>query len=103
MRTDHGNVLSLPLFNELDDRTLLIERRQNEEDWIGQVIEAAEFLKSEAPRFGGQMMGFSLTPYVAGQPFRIKALRDLIARLAGDPSIWLASADDIAAASSEWH
>jgi hypothetical protein len=100
MRTDHGPVLALPLSNELDDRSLLIDRRQSEDEWADQVIAAVDYLKGEGPRFGGQMIGFTLTPYVTGLPFRIKALRRLLAALAGDPAIWAATAAEIVTASA---
>jgi peptidoglycan/xylan/chitin deacetylase (PgdA/CDA1 family) len=96
MRTEHGPVLAIPLSNELDDRSLLIDRRQSEDEWADQVIEAVAYLKGEAPRFGGQVVGFTLTPYVTGQPFRIAALRRLLATLGDDPAVWMAKAGEIA-------
>jgi allantoinase len=96
MNTSAGDVTAVPLSNELDDRSLLIDRRQTEDEWADQVIEAAAYMVAEAPRFGGQALGFTLTPYVAGQPFRIAALRHLLARLASDPLIWSARASQIA-------
>ena len=41
MTTDAGMVHAVPLMNELDDRTLLIDRRQTEDAWIDQVLELA--------------------------------------------------------------
>lgn len=99
MRTVHGPVVALPVSNELDDRTLLIDRRQTEDDWSGQVLEAAAYLKAEAPRYGGQVLGFTLTPYVAGQPFRIHAVREILAGLVKDAA-WVATASQIADAAA---
>jgi hypothetical protein len=96
MLAERGTVLALPLSNELDDRALLIDRRQSEEEWAAQIIEAADYLKTEAPRYGGQILGFTLTPYVTGQPFRTRAVRTLLNRLGGDPAIWTAGASEIA-------
>jgi hypothetical protein len=98
MRTEHGSVLAIPLSNELDDRTLLIDRRQTEDDWAAQLLEASACLKAEAPHRGGQVLGFTLTPSVVGQPFRISALRHVLTVLGGDPAVWSASACEIAAA-----
>ncbi|MBI1684401.1 polysaccharide deacetylase family protein [Caulobacter hibisci] len=81
MKTDAGEVIGLPLSNELDDRALMIDRRQTEDEWAGQVLEAAAYLADGAERFGGRVLGFTLTPYVTGQPFRISALRRLLAGL----------------------
>lgn len=96
MATSAGDVIALPLSNELDDRTLMIDRRQSEDEWAEQVLEAATCLRGEAPRFGGQVLGFTLTPYVTGQPFRIRALRRLLDGLAGDDRAWVATAREIA-------
>ncbi|PVM84092.1 polysaccharide deacetylase [Caulobacter radicis] len=83
MRTDAGEVIGLPLSNELDDRALMIDRRQSEDEWAIQVLEAADYLAESADRFGGRVLGFTLTPYVTGQPFRISALRRLLTGLGG--------------------
>jgi peptidoglycan/xylan/chitin deacetylase (PgdA/CDA1 family) len=98
MTTPSGVVTGVPLSNELDDRILMIDRRQSEEDWARQVLEARDYLKSDADRFGGRVLGFTLTPYVSGQPFRINNLRGVLADLAGDRQVWSATASQIVAA-----
>jgi allantoinase len=99
LRTDHGQVTALPLSNELDDRSLLIDRRQTEDEWADQLLEAARYLGSGANRFGGRMLGFTLTPYVSGQPFRIAALRRMLAGLRAS-GVWTATASQIADAAA---
>jgi hypothetical protein len=99
MKTESGSVLAVPISNELDDRALLIDRRQTEDDWAKQVLEAADYMKAEAPRFGGQVLGFTVTAYLAGQPFRIAALRQMFAGLAKDAGVWSATVTEIAEAS----
>ncbi len=98
MRTDHGDLICPPLFNELDDRKLLIDQRQTETEWRDQILEAAAFLKSEYGRFGVQVLSFTLTPYVVGQPFRIWALRDVLTALNSDDQVWCATVREIVAA-----
>ena len=70
MRTRSGPLTCLPLHNELDDYKLLIERTQEEAVWARQIAEAREALLAEADDRGAQVFGFSLTPFVTGQPFR---------------------------------
>lgn len=96
MRTDAGALQCVPLYNELDDRKLLIDQRQTEAEWRDQILEACALLQSEAPRFGGQVLSFTLTPYVIGQPFRAWALKEALAALAADKAVWTASASEIA-------
>jgi hypothetical protein len=76
----------------------MIDRRQSEDDWARQILEARDYLKSDADRFGGRVLGFTLTPYVSGQPFRISALRGVLADLAADDQVWSATAAEIVAA-----
>ena len=83
------NRLRTVLFGrELDDRN------QTEAEWMEQILAATEFTKREAPRFGGQMLGFSLTPYISGQPFRTWALRAALSALGHDAQVWSATATE---------
>ena len=97
-RTAHGSVSLVPLHNELEDRLLLIDRRQTEDEWADQILAAVRLLKDEAPARGGQAMGFALTPWVTGLPFRIHALRRMLGALAADEAVWCAGAGAIAGA-----
>jgi peptidoglycan/xylan/chitin deacetylase (PgdA/CDA1 family) len=98
MATPAGTVRAVPLSNELDDRTLLIDRRQSEDAWAAQILEARSYLQSDTARFGGRVLGFTLTPYVSGQPFRIHAVRRVLGALAGDNGVWSATAAEVAEA-----
>lgn len=100
MKTAAGVVSAVPLSNELDDRSLLIDRRQTEDQWITQVRDAVAYLAAEAPVAGGQSLAFTLTSYVTGQPFRIHALRELLGAIASDPKVWSATAAEVAAAAA---
>jgi hypothetical protein len=97
-KTANGPVTCVPLFNELDDRKLLVDQRQSEAEWRDQILEAGALLTAEHARFGAQVLSFTLTPYVIGQPFRIWALRDVLATLGRSTAIWSATAGEIAAA-----
>jgi peptidoglycan/xylan/chitin deacetylase (PgdA/CDA1 family) len=99
MATASGPVSAAPLSNELDDRLLMIDRRQSEDDWAAQILEARDYLKARPNHLGGHVLGFTLTPYVIGQPFRISALRRVLAALTSDTSVWSATATQIADAS----
>lgn len=94
--TDHGDIIALPHLNELSDFNLLLNKRQTEADWSTQVIEAVDYLHSEAPRFGPSSLALTLTPYVIGQPFRIAELRTLLSTLTNTPHVWIVSAGELA-------
>lgn len=80
MRTAHGPLTCLPLHTELDDFKLLNERKQDEDSWVRQIHAARDFLDGESAARGASVFGFSLTPFVAGQPFRY---RDLVTMFEG--------------------
>jgi hypothetical protein len=98
MRTRTGALAAPPVFNELDDYKLLIERKQTEELWARQVLESVALLKSEHAARGAQILGFTLTPFVIGQPFRIGALEEVCEKLAGDKAVWCAGASAVSEA-----
>lgn len=80
-RTESGDISLIPNSYELSDFTLLHTRGQTEESWLTQIKSAIDLLVEEHDRFGSQMLGLTLTPYVIGQPFRIWALRALLAHI----------------------
>ena len=79
--TPNGDITLVPNNYELSDFTLLHTRRQTEEAWLKQIENSIELLLEEHARFGSQMLGLTLTPYVIGQPFRIWALRALLEKV----------------------
>ncbi len=95
MTTAAGQIIAAPLSNELDDRLLLIDRRQDEDSWSRQILEAVSCLKGEGPRQGGQMLGFTLTPYVSGQPFRTAIMAATLKTLGEDPAVRTATVSEI--------
>lgn len=96
LRTQNGPLTALPVHNELEDFKLMIERHQSEALWRDQILEAKDFLIAESATRGAGVLGFTLTPFVTGQPYRIWALREILAALAGDDAVWCASADAVA-------
>jgi len=79
VKTDKGSITLIPNNYELSDFTLLHTRHQTEKSWLTQIQNAIALLADEYDRFGSQMLGLTLTPYIIGQPFRIWALRALLA------------------------
>ena len=92
MNTRHGELNALPVSNELDDRFILQTKHHDEAAWRDQILEAAAMMKSEAPTHGAQTLSFAMTPYVAAQPFRIWAMKEILTTLGQDKDILLATA-----------
>ena len=85
MATKHGNLTALPNYNELSDLKIL--SKQNEEVWVDQIIEAVDYSTEKYDTEGGSSISFTLTPYIAGQPFRIWAVHKILSRLKRLPGV----------------
>lgn len=90
-------VTLVPNSYELSDFTLLHTRRQTEDSWKRQIIEAVDFLASEHDRFGGQSLCVTLTPYIMGQPFRIATLSALLRELRARDDLAILTPRNVAA------
>lgn len=93
--TKNGDMTLIPNNYELSDFTLLHMRRQSEESWVKQISDAVDFLLTEHDRFGGQTLGLTLTPYITGQPFRIWALKALLAHIKDTAGVEVLMANEI--------
>ena len=98
METEAGDLAAVPLTYELSDFTLLHMRRQSEDVWVRQLLEAVDYLAAERP---GNSLAFRLTPYLAGQPFRIHAVRELLSELTSREDVWLATPGEVASSFEE--
>lgn len=98
LSTPQGNLTALPNYNELSDFRLLVERSQSEDQWAEQIIEAGRSHLALFDKEGAGAMAFTLTPYVAGLPFRISAVHALLAGLTELPGLGLMPARSAVAA-----
>lgn len=87
--------IAMPYTDELEDRKCLTALGQDEEIWAEQIIGAADWLAKEAQTHGGRVLHLALTPYIIGQPFRIKFLRDVLGTLAARDDLWSATGSQI--------
>ncbi|MEP0392996.1 MAG: polysaccharide deacetylase family protein [Erythrobacter sp.] len=90
--------IAMPYTDEMEDRKCLTMLGQDENIWSEQIIGAADLLSNEAETYGGRVLHLALTPYIIGQPFRIKFLRDLLSRLMARNDIWSATGSQICSA-----
>lgn len=81
LKTKHDDIVAFPVLNELDDRFLLSTKNHDEASWRDQILEAADMTASQAPRYGAQVFGFTMTPYLSGLPFRMWAVREILSGL----------------------
>jgi peptidoglycan/xylan/chitin deacetylase (PgdA/CDA1 family) len=86
--TANGDLWSLPLATELEDRFVVLDNGHAESEWADQVEDAAALLLEESRTEGGRLLALSLHPWVMGQPHRIKHLERVLATLAALPGVW---------------
>ncbi|MBC6402809.1 MAG: polysaccharide deacetylase family protein [Hyphomonadaceae bacterium] len=94
-QTGAGNITLIPNSYELSDFTLLHIRGQSGDSWLAQIGASIDLLLEEYARYGSQMLGLTLTPYVIGQPFRIRALRMLLDHIRDTDGVEVLTADAI--------
>ncbi|GGY38755.1 polysaccharide deacetylase family protein [Parvularcula lutaonensis] len=92
MKTAHGSITAVPHYNELSDFTLLATRNQSEDEWVTQILSTADDHVGRYEDEGAGAFAFTLTPFIAGQPFRIEALRRILAGLAAMDEIRVCTA-----------
>jgi hypothetical protein len=64
----------MPLSNDMDDHTIIIQNRHSEESFTQQICDQFDALHSEAVRSGSRILTLVLHPWVIGQPYRIGAV-----------------------------
>lgn len=94
-RTDVGELWSMPLSTEIEDRFVIMDNQHSEASWAQQVIDALDMLLAESAVAGGRLLSLSLHPWVLGQPHRMKHLERVLERIAADPAVWCAGPGEI--------
>jgi allantoinase len=77
MHTTHGNLIALPLSQEISDRQIIINYHQTEDEFVQQVIDQFNVLYKEAALYGGRILSLTLTPYISGLPYRINSVEKI--------------------------
>jgi peptidoglycan/xylan/chitin deacetylase (PgdA/CDA1 family) len=98
--TKSGPLLTLPLSNELDDWQIIIDYKRPEYEWVTQVADAAELLRAEADKYGSQILSVVTRPYVMGQPYRIKTLKESLVKALEQADSKAFTAGELAGASA---
>ena len=100
MTTPVGDLVSLPLFLEVDDEFALWHRRASLASWEGMIVAAATRLHMDGQTSARHMM-LTLRPWLTGQPFRIRTLDRALRQVTQLDAVWAAHGSDIVKAFSE--
>ena len=71
----------MPLSNDIDDHTILVQNRHSEDAYTQQVCDQFDALYKEAATGGGRILALPLHPWVIGQPYRIGALEGMLTHI----------------------
>jgi len=84
----------MPVSIQLDDVFAGRLRKVDAVEYADSIVRAVDRLVAEEPAVPRQLI-LGLHPWFAGQPFRVKQLRRVLERLAGDPRVWVADLDSV--------
>jgi len=100
MRTREGRILSVPYPQELNDSNAISWRRHDARTFADMIVaQYDEMLRQSESQ--PLVMSLALHAHVAGQPFRIAALRPALKHIAAThPKTWVTTSDAIAGAFS---
>lgn len=99
MATPSGPLLAMPLPQDLADQRMLHQQNMATEDFCAAVLAAHAALDAEAAATGGgRILTLSVTPWLMGQPHRIRAFGAMLDAILAKGSVWNATGAQIAQA-----
>jgi allantoinase len=100
MTTRQGRLLSVPYPQELNDSAAIIGRQVDAQSFADMVIDQFDEMLEQS-RQTPLVMGIALHSMIAGQPFRLRALRRALQHIAAQRErVWLTTAGAIAEAAA---
>lgn len=100
LRTRGGRILSVPYPQELNDSSAIIGRRVDAHDFATMIVDQFDEMLGQA-REQPLVMGIALHAMIAGQPFRLRALRRALEHVAARRDrCWATTAGRIAEAAA---
>jgi allantoinase len=95
LRTSHGPLLAVPYPQELNDSSTMIGRLVDPSEFAGMILDNFDEMLAQSMD-QPLVMGIALHAHISGQPFRLKYLRRVFARLdALRETYWLTHAESI--------
>jgi peptidoglycan/xylan/chitin deacetylase (PgdA/CDA1 family) len=99
MKTRRGRILAVPYPQELNDSAAIIGRQVGAQEFATMIVDQFDEMREQSQRGAPLVMGISLHAMIAGQPFRIRALRRALQHIASHRDhAWLTTAGAIAQA-----
>lgn len=98
MKTARGTHYAMPMAYETDDRVVMLELHQSEDEWAQQIKDRFDVLYRESAEYGGRVMSLPLHAWVSGVPYRIGKVREVLEYIVGHSGVWAASGANILSA-----
>ncbi|WP_421999949.1 polysaccharide deacetylase family protein [Reyranella sp.] len=93
--TAKGPLTAMPLAWDLSDQRLLFQQHMDTGEFVEQVLRAFASFKAEAADGAGRVLTVTITPWLMGQPHRIRALGEMLDRLLDQDGVWPATGAEI--------
>ncbi len=95
LRTESGEITSLPLSHEIDDQTIMHHYQHSEAQFLEAVRDQFDVLYRESSPEDGRLMTLAIHPWMSGQPHRIGFLERALEHLIGHDGVWTATGAEI--------
>jgi peptidoglycan/xylan/chitin deacetylase (PgdA/CDA1 family) len=89
------DLVSVPYSTELNDIPFYVLHGQSGAEFRGALIDQFDQLRADG-RSRPRVMGFGVHPFLSGQPYRARYLREALEHMAAHDDVWFATADEIA-------
>lgn len=97
MATAGGPLLSMPYPHEVNDVPAIAMHHLSADGFARMTIDNVDEMLDQSERGPALVCGITLHTFIAGQPFRVRRLREALAHVAGlGERVWLTTAGDIA-------
>jgi allantoinase len=97
LATRGGRLLSVPYPQELNDSAAIIARQVDAHTFSTMVVDQFDEMREQSRDGVPLVMGIALHAMIAGQPFRVRALRRALEHIARHrDEVWLTTAGGIA-------
>lgn len=95
MKAGGRTLHAMPHSNDIEDATILIGMKHDEDELADQWLDHFEVLWDEAATQGGRIMVLPLHSWVIGHPYRIGTLETVLGKIMSRPGVWPATGAEI--------
>jgi len=95
LNTPEGAVWAMPHTNEISDRKIILDYHHSEDEFVEQIKDQFNALRTESVKGGGRILSIALAPHVMGLHYRVKYLDQALAWITSQQDVWSATGSEI--------